>query len=245
MLDSDTSAAIFGDAESGLWGLLVGGANPSLALAPLDGQAEQALAQAALLSEPDGSSLSVSADGSKLQLEVTQPQAATTAETARIQSLHVSGTIRVAGRLRELDAAGVLADLTLGRKAGSARLLGCWFDGGYAIELLSLRPRSARGHDHDSIFAIALGEQGDTVFDPRLSTTYAADGHPQRAAAELWVGNAAEDDDDASHPSRVTGLATGASARTQRPDMRIGAYALRCVRRGQPGAGVYLLAQSM
>ncbi len=54
--------------------------------------------------------------------------------------------------------------------------------------------RPARGtHADEPAWAALLGRGGAlTIADPRLSTTYDADGHQRRAGLELWVG---EDDE--------------------------------------------------
>jgi hypothetical protein len=96
-----------------------------------------------------------------------------------------------------------------------------------------------RGHDRDTVVAAIAGErEGISVFEPRLSTTYAGDGTPIRAGLELWLG---ETEDGEQFPRRVAGERSGPFARHGPPPQRVEAYGLRCHARGEDGIGVYVL----
>lgn len=235
-----TPVAIFGAPDAGLWGMLVGGDQPRLALVGGGDVSGNLQLQAADLSGNDDRAWAVASAGSKLRLEATTPAAAAASGEPRMVAVRVTGSASIAGHLQQIEIPGVLGDLTLSERGDSARLLGCWFSGGHEVGLLALRPHGAKGHDRDAISAIALGETG-AVFDPRFSTTYNTDGRPREAALELWIGS---DPDGDQHPSRIAAVATGACAITEVAGVQIQACAMRCLHRGQGGAGVYVLART-
>ena len=80
-----------------------------------------------------------------------------------------------------------------------------------AVALTALRPRRASGHGGDLVVATVFDPAGAVaVADPRLSTTYAADGSPTRAGIELWLD--VSEDSDEQYPRRAAGEATGLRA---------------------------------
>ena len=80
------------------------------------------------------------------------------------------------------------------------RSLGAWLDEGPSVAYTAVRPAGAKHHAEDATWAALLDADGAVpVADPRVSTTYDADGHQRRAGLELWVG----DDDD--YPRRGAG----------------------------------------
>ncbi len=69
----------------------------------------------------------------------------------------------------------------------AARTVTAWPGAGYGIALSSVRPQGAP-HAEERVWAALLDEQGTVrIEDPRLSTTYDADGRQRRAGLELWV----------------------------------------------------------
>jgi hypothetical protein len=81
-----------------------------------------------------------------------------------------------------------------------ARTVAAWWDDSHALALTAVRPAGASGHHQEAIAAFLLddGEEGAAgpvvrpVAEPRLSTTYDAEGRQRRAGVELWV---AEEDE--------------------------------------------------
>jgi len=68
-----------------------------------------------------------------------------------------------------------------------ARTISAWPGAGPGVALSSVRPRGS-AHAEEPIWAALLDDAGTArVDDPRLSTTYDADGRQRRAGLELWV----------------------------------------------------------
>ena len=68
------------------------------------------------------------------------------------------------------------------------RIVQAWFPGG-AVSLSAIAPSGAP-HGDEAVSAVLLGPHGpEPVADPRLSTTFDAEGRQQRAAMELWPGD--------------------------------------------------------
>jgi len=231
-------AAIFGDIDSACWGVLVGASQPRLAIGSLEPGSQRITLRDAELDRDDDQSWSISAAGTRLRLEIASPATTTPGDKPSLQPVRVTGTATLDDGPREIDVDGLLGDAAIDGSIESLRLVGSWFPGGHQISLLAARPKTAKGHDQDAISAVATGENGAVVFDPRLSTTYGPDGAPRRAGIELWLGSEEESD---QYPRRMAGVATGACVIGSAPGVELTAYALRCLSRGEAGAGVYAL----
>lgn len=158
------------------------------------------------------------------------------------QRCRVSGRVQLGGSEHEIESSGLRTwcdqPLDLDRFQ-SIRAVSTWFGSGEGFVLTALRPRKARAHDADLLTAAVLGsERPAPVADPRLSTTYSADGWPVRAGLELWLG----EDEREQYPRRASGEATGPQARGAAGELELRAKRFRWHSRGQEGAGVYLLA---
>ena len=81
-----------------------------------------------------------------------------------------------------------------------ARTVCAWWDEDHALMLTAIRPAGAEHQDAEEMAAHLLEGEPVEVADPRLSTTYDADGHQRRAGLELYVTG--EDDE---YPRRVAG----------------------------------------
>jgi hypothetical protein len=112
---------------------------------------------------------------------------------------HVTGT--AAGR--PIDCLG-----QRGRAWGTAdwnrialtRSVSAWLEDGTSLTVTAVRPAGAENHADEATWGALLDAEGTIpLADPRLSTTYDADGHQRRAGLELWVG---EEDD---YPRRGAG----------------------------------------
>lgn len=123
----------------------------------------------------------------------------------------------------------------------SIRAVSAWFDPDEGFALTAFRPRKAKAHDADLLAAAVIAADGSApVEDPRLSTTYAADGWPSRAGLELWLaGPKAEQ----QYPRRVSGEAIGARAQAKAGELELRAEPFRWRGRAREGAGMYLLAR--
>ncbi len=73
------------------------------------------------------------------------------------------------------------------------RSLAAWLEDGSSLTVAAVRPTGAENHAEEATWGALLDAEGTVaVADPRVSTTYDADGHQRRAGLELWVG---EEDD--------------------------------------------------
>jgi hypothetical protein len=107
---------------------------------------------------------------------------------------HVAGTATVAGRQRGIDGRGQRSHQwgpPPWPALASWRSLSAWLDDDGSLALWAAKPAGAGEHDREALAARLV--EGDPphpldVADPRISTTYTADGHPLRAGLELWVG---------------------------------------------------------
>lgn len=225
--------AIFGDRDGDLWGVVVGGEQPRVAVARLT-DADVELRPADLDVDDEDVWELISA-GCELRFERAGATTATAdGGESSLEPCRVSGSVTFDGERREFDIGGVRSTALEIDGRDSLRLFAAWFPAGHEIAALSTRPKGAKGQDRDSLGVIALGEEQPLVIDPRLSTTYDDAGAPRRVGLELWLGDDADGD---LSPRRVAGASTGSSV----ADAGLSAYAFDCVSRGEPGAGIYLL----
>jgi hypothetical protein len=123
----------------------------------------------------------------------------------------------------------------------SIRAVSVWFDSDEAFTLTAFRPRKAKHHDGDLVAAAVIGPDGSAaVEDPRLSTTYGADGWPARAGLELWLSG---EEPDRQYPRRASGEAAGPRAQAVAGQLELQAEPFRWHSRGRVGAGMYLLTR--
>lgn len=230
---ASTPIAIFGDLDGDVWGVVLGGETPQLAVAGLAG-ADVELGPADLDIE-DGEIWTLTGAGCALRFERAEATTATGDGDYALEPCRVTGAVTVEGVEREVDIGGLRAGLALGGES-SLRLFASWFPAGHEVAVLALRPKGAKGHDRDSIGVIARGEEHPLVIDPRLSTTYDHSGEPRRVGVELWLG---DNEEGELWPRRVAGMATG--SHVDRSGVSV--YAFECTSRGDLGAGIYLLAR--
>jgi hypothetical protein len=112
------------------------------------------------------------------------------------QLIKVTGRVTVGGVQRTFEGRGQRGHswgapdwdkLTL------ARTMGVWLDGDAGVTLTAVRGAKASSHADESIHAVLLGRDGETgetlslvVADPRVSTTYDAEGRQRHAGLELY-----------------------------------------------------------
>ena len=81
-----------------------------------------------------------------------------------------------------------------------ARTVTAWFDETHAVSLAAIRSAKAKSHADEAVTAVVFGENGPVqVAEPRMSTTYDAEGRQRSVGLELYVG--AEDE----YPIRAAG----------------------------------------
>jgi hypothetical protein len=153
---------------------------------------------------------------------------------------------RVTGRFgeREVDCLGLRStwsDAVDVTRFESIRSVSVWFDPDEAFALTAFRPRKAKAHDGDLLAAAVIAaDRSAAVDDPRLSTTYAADGWPARAGLELWLTGP---ESEQQYPRRASGEAIGPRAQAVAGELELQAEPFRWHSRGREGAGMYLLAR--
>jgi hypothetical protein len=83
--------------------------------------------------------------------------------------------------------------------------VGAWLDEDLAVSLMAIRPAGAAHHDQEKVAATILDRDADSdqprataVREPRLSTTYDAEGRQIAAGLELFV-------DEEGFPRRAAG----------------------------------------
>jgi hypothetical protein len=112
------------------------------------------------------------------------------------QLVKVTGTVTIGGVPRTFSGRG-----QRGHSWGSpdwdkltlARTVGVWLEGDAGVTLTAVRSAKASSHADEAIHAVLLGRDGETdelmslvVADPRVSTTYDADGRQRHAGLELY-----------------------------------------------------------
>jgi hypothetical protein len=162
------------------------------------------------------------------------------------QLCHVEGRLELDGT-SSLACPGWRSIGELGDVGGveSFRQLAAWFGPDTGLALLSVRPRSAKGQDHDVITAVTFDlERPQLVVEPRLSTTYDAAGRPLRAGLELWLAGPPGLDGAPApeqHSRRAAGQAVaGRPVTWQAGPLELAAELFRWYSAGHEGTGVYL-----
>jgi hypothetical protein len=141
--------------------------------------------------------LDLRAVGAIAALDPEHPAARAGGMTGFDQAVRVAGTATVGGRRIAVDGLG-----QRGHSWGApdwdrialARTVGAWLDDELAVALTAIRPAGAKHHEDERVAATILDrdpESGDArataVAEPRLSTTYDADGRQLAAGLELFV----------------------------------------------------------
>jgi len=247
-------ALAFGDIEAGSWGaawMPDPGGSGSLAVHAAAGAA---VTSAALRGSDPGEEWRLRGDSASLVLTPAGAPGSSGAEGSGMEGFdqlcRVTGRLLIHGVEQEVDCLGWrevrTGALDLDR-IGSFRQVSAWFEPGEGLALLALRPRKSKGQESDLLAATVLDpEMTCAVADPRLSTTYTADGLPARAGLELWLGKEdakPADDESARYPRRAAGEAVGAGIDWTVAGFELHARLLRWHAHGQDGAGVYMLGK--
>jgi hypothetical protein len=243
----------FGEVELGLWGSAwdLGDGAPGFTVLGGHGTAA-VIDQPALIELGDEERGTWWLSGRDVELE-SLPEGEPASVTDGFDQLtRVRGRLRTAGQDHEVDLLGSRAardgvDLS---RFESIRDVSAWFGPDLGLSVVSARPRGATGHGDDLITA-SLFEHGQsaTIDDPRLSTTYRADGVPARAGVELWLepgesdrANGGEEQPE-PRPRRAAGEAVGPIASRSDEHLDVHAALFRWHAQGRDGEGVYVLAR--
>jgi hypothetical protein len=152
--------------------------------------------------------LDLAAIGAIAALDPDHPAARAGGMQGFEQAVRVTGTATVRGERVSVDALG-----QRGHSWGApdwerialARTVGAWLGDDLAVSLTAIRPAGAKHHEDERVAATILDRDPESgtaratpVVEPRLSTTYDADGRQLAAGLELYV-------DEEGHPRRAAG----------------------------------------
>ncbi len=182
--------------------------------------------------------------GGGLELELGADSPPVAGQGGFDQLCRARGTVTVTGQTRELDCLGWRGTrpARFSSKAGSFRLLVGWLDHEEGFVLVAVRPRKAKGQDEDAIEAVLFGPAaGESVVEPRLSTTYGDSGWPTRAGVELWMET--EEGSDRLYPRRALGQALAEPVSWSASEIALEAQPFHWFSGDHQGPGVYLLGQ--
>ncbi len=141
--------------------------------------------------------LDLRAVGAIAELAAEHPVARAGGMAGFEQTCHVTGSATLGGRRISLDGHG-----QPGRSWGSpdwdridaARSLAAWLGDDLAVSLTAIRPAGAKHHEDEQVAATVLDRDPERdepratdVLEPRLTTTYDADGRQIAAGLELFV----------------------------------------------------------
>jgi hypothetical protein len=148
--------------------------------------------------------LALAALGAVTELAEDHPVARLGGQAGYEQACRVTGHAEVAGRRLAVDGLGQRGHgwgIPARDGIERARTVAAWLGDEVAVSLTAVRPARARDHEAEEVAATIL-EHGPpralAVADPRLSTTYDAEGRQRTAGLELYVN-----DDDP--PRRAAG----------------------------------------
>lgn len=153
------------------------------------------------------------------------------------QLCRVRGEASVDGEVVTVDCAGQrghswgTADW---RRLDAVHTAAAWLDDGRGAAVLVAREAGEKGHGGAPRWG-ALLEPAEAVeaADPRVSTTYDAEGRQRRAGLELWVG---EDDDELAHRAAGTVLC---GSTLELGQLRLDCAFMRWTMDGAAGVGRY------
>lgn len=203
-------------------------------LSPLDAW------QIEFVDDDAGFDLRFSAVSAPIELGVHTAAARASGVEGYEQMCQVEGEVTVSGERRPVRCLGQRGHgwgAPSWERIELARTLSAWLEGprGVAVSATRCEGASAHGEEALSAFLVEPGEETAAaieVADPRLSTTYDAQGRQRRAGLELWVG---EDDE---MPRRLAGeVACGTSLELGRLRLECSFFHWRM--EGRSGTGRY------
>jgi hypothetical protein len=233
---------VFADLDSGLWGVAWGSPDGSLGI----GQLQSGSATTGTETSFDGADASedwrLAGEAGELTMSPLSDPVSSAPPDGFDQLCEVQGHL-VPGAEQTVRGLGIRTARTGIDPAAvqSLRHACVWFAPDDGLVLTALRPAGARGHDRDLVVGSVFEPSGGMpVADPRLSTTYAADGAPARAGLELGIQ---AEDDEADYPRRAAGETIGPQVTLSADGFDLRAHAMRWQSRGRDGIGAYVLAQ--
>jgi hypothetical protein len=190
----------------------------------------------ALDAEAGGFDLTFEALGPPAELAPEEPAARSGGMAGYEQLCAVRGTVRARGRSVELRCLGQRGHLwgePDWKRIESTRTIAAWPAEGPALALTSIRPAGASDHEAEPVWAALLDTDGSRrIADPRVSTTYDADGRQRRAGLELWLG------DEDGYPRRGSGRVLCGSS-LDLGQLRLDCAFFRWHIEGRPAVGRY------
>ena len=192
-------------------------------------------------SDEAGFDLDLRAHGAVAELDPQDPVARAGGMTGFEQACRVTGSATVGGRRLSVDALGQRGH-SWGApdwdRIGLARTVAAWLDDELTVSLTAIRPAGAKHHEDERVAAVILDRDPETgadraapVLDPRLSTTYDADGRQRAAGLELYM-------DEDGVPRRAAGeVLAGTTLDLGR--LRLDCAFLRWRMEGRTGVGRY------
>jgi hypothetical protein len=228
----------FGDLDAGVWGAAIGAGAPVFVASI----GHRHLGGAATIAGTEGDDAwSLSAEALELTISPAGERVSGLGIDGFDQLCRVTG--RLAGEEANVDCLGRRGerDVDDPRDFDSVRDVSIWFAVDDGLAVTAARRRKAKGHDRDlTVAAILETAEAPAVEEPRLSTTYDADGTPARVGVELWLP---EHNGEQPFPRRAAGEAAGASVSASGEEGELTARPMRCHSRGNDGTGVYVLLQ--
>jgi hypothetical protein len=225
----------FADPEARVWGTAVDAGERGIVFGAASATGSAAGREAVGLVVRDGEWL---LEGESFELAIAPDD--DVMASAGEELCQVRGTVLVDGERVTVDCPATRTDQAIAvAELDSLRGVWGWFPERHALALLALRPRGRGGHDNDRLEATLFDpEETIAVEEPRLSTTYTAQGLPSRVSLELWIGEGEE-----QYSRRAAAEAVGAGAGVSASGLALQVSPMRCHSRGLDGAGVYLLAR--
>jgi hypothetical protein len=138
-----------------------------------------------------------------VELDPAEPVARLGGMTGYEQLCRVHGSVRAGAGERAVHCLGQRSHAwgePDWERLGATRTIAAWLDDGTGVTLAAVRAAGAKGHAEEARWGALLDPAGSLhVGEPRLSTTYDADGRQRRAGLELWLGEQDE------YPRRAAG----------------------------------------
>jgi hypothetical protein len=183
-----------------------------------------------------GFDLGFEALGAPVEIDPAEPLARVGGMRGYESLCLVRGTVRVPGGERTVSCLGQRSHAwgePDWERLEATRTLAAWLDDGTGLSVATVRPAGARSHEDEIAWGAVLDPAGSLhIDDPRLSTTYDADGRQRRAGLELWV------DEADGHPRRAAGEVLCGST-LELGALRLDAAVFRWHSEGRSGVGRY------
>src|SRR5579875_1149481 len=123
--------AVFGDLDSDIWGVVLGGETPQLAVAGLTGADAEFVP--AHLDREDGEIWTLTGPGCALRLERADAPTATDGGEQSLEPCRVTGAVNLEGVEREVDIGGLRSAALSLDGQDSLRLFASWFPAGHEV----------------------------------------------------------------------------------------------------------------